>query len=85
MTKQNKYKLTSERVQECIEIRKKLNVHLLDKNASYNKEISDCMNRYIKGETIHKYIKIPELNKTLELGLANVFLQENLVVLRNRD
>lgn len=84
-TKIPKTKSQSERVQECIDIKNKLRPYLKDKNADYNKKISDCMNDYIKnGVTLHVYIPIPELNKTLELGLANVFLQENLVVLRNK-
>jgi hypothetical protein len=83
-TKMPKTKSQYERVQECIDIKKKLRPYLKDKDADYHKKISNCMNDYIKnGATLHEYIPIPELNKTLELGLANVFLQENLVVLRN--
>ena len=81
-----KTKSQSERVQECIDIKKKLRPYLKDKDADYHKKISDYMNDYIKnGSTLHVYIPIPELDKTLELGLANVFLQENLVVLRNKN
>ena len=84
-SKMPKTKSQTERIQECIDIKKKLSPYLKDKDAKYNKKIIDIMNDYIKnGSTLHEYILIPELNKTLELGLANIFLQENLVVLRNK-
>ena len=55
-----KTKSQTERIQECIDIKKKLSPYLKDKDAKYNKKIIDIMNDYIKnGSTLHEYILIP--------------------------